>query len=110
MDYEKEIKELKRQVELLQISFCNAQRNNTNTVGRVDYIENKVPQVDENSTGVQENSLGLLDVAELSDENNSAIEDVAGLADENSTAIEDLANLIGDLEERVEALEEKEES
>lgn len=110
MDYEKEINDIKSQLNLLQIAFCNAQRNNTNTVGRVDEAYNKVPQVDENSTGLQENSLGLLDVAELSDENNSAIEDVANLADENSTAIEDLADLVGDLEERVKALEEKEES
>ena len=107
MDYEKEINDLKRQLNLLQNAFLQASKNQVPIVDKTDMAYNKVPQVDENSTGVQENSLGLLDVAELSDENNSAIEDVASLADENSTAIEDLANLIGDLEERVEALEEK---
>ncbi len=107
MDYEKEIKQIKAQLANLQQAFINARRSNANTVERVDESHNKIPQVDENTIGVGENSLGLLDVAELSDENNSAIEDVAGLADENSTAIEDLAELVGDLEERVTALEEK---
>lgn len=109
MDYEKEIKEIKIQLANLQNAFLQGQRNNVPVVERVDESHNKIPQVDENTQGVGENSLGLLDVAELSDENSTAIEDVADLADENSTAIEDLANLIGDLEERVEALEQKEE-
>ncbi len=107
MDYEKEINELKRQLSNLQNAFLQYKKNNNQVVDRSDEAYNKVPQVDENTTGVNENSIGLLDVAELSDENSTAIEDVADLADENSTAIEDLANLVGDLEERVEALEEK---
>ena len=107
MDYEKEIKEIKIQLANLQNAFLQSQRNNVPVVGRVDDSYNKIPQVDENTQGVNENSIGLLDVAELSDENSSAIEDVANLSDENSTAIEDLAALIDDLEERVEALEEK---
>ena len=107
MDYEKEIKELKIQVSRLQDAVIQMSRNNVPVTEKADNASNKIPQVDENTSGVGENSAGLLDVAELSDENNSAIEDVAGLADENSVAIEDLANLIGDLEERVAALEEK---
>lgn len=59
--------------------------------------------------GINENQSGILDVAELADENNTAVEDIANLADENSTAIEDLAAYIGELEERVAALEAKEE-
>lgn len=78
-----------------------------------DNLSKRVSQVNsktnKNASGINENSNGILDLADLSDENNSAIEDVAGLADENSTAIEDLAALIGDLEERVAALEAKEE-
>jgi methyl-accepting chemotaxis protein len=81
--------------------------NSVPVTEKADNASNKIPQVDENTSGVGENNAGLLDVAELSDENSTAIEDVAGLADENSTAIEDLANLVGDLEERVTALEEK---
>ena len=108
MDYEKEIKELKAQVANLQLAFANAQRNQVPVTGRTDDAYNKIPQVDENTTGVGENSTGLLDLAELSDENNSAIEDLASLSDENSTAIEDLGALVDDLEQRVEALEEKE--
>lgn len=107
MDYEKEINELKRQLANLQDSFFGYKKNNNQVVERSDDAFNKIPQVDDNTSGVSENSAGLLDVAELSDENNSAIEDVANLADENSTAIEDLADLVGDLEERVAALEEK---
>ena len=109
MNYEKEINDLKRQLNLLQNAFLQASKNQVPLTGKTEDAYNKIPQVDENTMGVGENSLGLLDVAELSDENSSAIEDVADLADENSTAIEDLAELIGDLEERVEALEQKEE-
>ena len=109
MDYEKEINELKRQLGNLQNAVLQSARNQVPITGRTDEAYNKIPQVNENTDGVQENSLGLLDLAELSDENNSAIEDVATLSDENSTAIEDLADLVGDLEERVAALEEKEE-
>lgn len=47
-----------------------------------------------NASGVEENGIGILDLASLSDE--------------NSTAIEDLAEMIDELEARVEALEEKE--
>ena len=108
MDYEKEIKELKRQLENLTNAFLHSQRNQEPVVEKSDASYNKIPQVDENTTGVGENSLGLLDVAELSDENSTAIEDIADLSDENSSAIEDLAALIDDLEARVEALEQKE--
>ena len=107
MDYEKEINELKRQLNNLQNAYLQSCKNQVPITGKTDDAYNKIPQVNENTSGVSENSAGLLDVAELSDENNSAIEDVAGLADENSTAIEDLADLVGDLEERVAALEEK---
>ena len=108
MDYEKEIKEIKIQLANLQNAYLNSQRNLTPVVGKSDEAYNKVPQVDENTSGVGENQAGLLDVAQLSDENNTAIEDLGSLTDENSIAIEDLAALIDDLEERVTALEEKE--
>lgn len=42
------------------------------------------------------------------DENGASILGIADLADENSSAIEELAGMIGDLEERVAALEERE--
>ena len=41
------------------------------------------------------------------DENDGAICDVADLSDENSASIEDLAEMIDDLEQRVSALEGK---
>ena len=108
MDYEKEINELKRQLNALQAAFVQTNRNQVPITEKTDMAYGKVPQVDENTSGVGENSAGLLDVAQLSDENNTAIEDLGSLTDENSTAIEDLAALIDDLEERVTALEEKE--
>lgn len=94
MDYEKEINELKRQLERLQNAFLQMSKNQVPVTEKADNASNKIPQVDENTSGVGENSAGLLDVAELSDE--------------NSTAIEDLAELIDDLEQRVEALEQEE--
>ena len=107
MDYEKEIKELKRQLTNLTNAFLQSQKNQTPIIEKSEDAYNKIPQVDENTTGVEENSNGIVDVAALADENNSALEDVANLSDENSTAIEDLGNLVDDLEERVTALEEK---
>lgn len=109
MDYEKEIKELKKQLNNLQDAFLTSVRNQVPVTDRADTAFNKCPQVDENTSGVEENQVGILDVATLSDENSTAIEEVGELSDENSTAIEDLANLVGDLEERVAALEAKEE-
>lgn len=47
------------------------------------------------NTGITDNELAILDLAEI--------------IDENSTAIEELAELIDNLLERVEALENKEE-
>ena len=108
MDYEKEINELKIQLTRLNNAFLQSQRNQVPMDEKTDEAHNKIPQVDENTSGVGENQAGLLDVAQLSDENNTAIEDLGALTDENSIAIEDLAALIDDLEERVTALEEKE--
>ena len=95
MDYEKEINELKRQLSNLQESFLQYKKNNNQVVERSDDAYNKVPQVDQNTQGVEEND--------------GAIMDVADLADENSNAVEELAAIIDELDERVTALEEKEE-
>ena len=108
MTIEERVKQLEILYANLQAAFVQAQKNQVPVTERADGAYAKVPQVDENTTGVVENQAGLLDVAALSDENNTAIEDLGGLTDENSTAIEDLAGLIDDLEERVAALEEKE--
>lgn len=42
------------------------------------------------------------------DENGAAILDIADLADENGTSIEELAEMLSDHEERITALEKKE--
>ena len=42
------------------------------------------------------------------DKNGAAILDIADLADENGTSIEELAEMLSDHEERITALEEKE--
>lgn len=94
MDYEKEIKQIKAQLANLQQAFINARRSNANTVERVDESHNKIPQVDSNTEGVEENDEAIMDVADL--------------ADENSNALEELAAIIDELDARVTALEEGE--
>ena len=80
MDYEKEINELKRQVANLQNAFLQASRNTVPVTDRADSAYNKIPQVDDNTSGVSENDLAICDIAAMLD----------------------------DLEQRVEALEDKE--
>lgn len=79
MDFEKEIKELKRQLTNLQNAFLQSQRNQVAITGKTDDAYNKIPQVNENTSGVDENNFAILDIADI----------------------------IGDLEDRVKALEEK---
>ena len=107
MDYEKEINALKAQINSLQASFVQSQKNQTPIVNKAEEGYNKIPQVDSNTQGVSENDTAICDIAELSDVNSMAIDDLAEMADTNSLAIDDLAEMIDDLEQRVEALEEK---
>ena len=95
MDIEKEIREIKSQLNNLQRAYNQSQKNQVPITDKTDTAYNKVPQVDENTNGVEEND--------------SAICDIAMFSDENSSAIEELAGMIDDLEQRVTALEEKEE-
>lgn len=94
MDYEKEIREIKIQLANLQNAFLQASRNQVPVTGKSEDAFNKIPQVDTNTEGVEEND--------------SAIMDVADLSDENSGAIEELAAMIDDLDARVTALEKGE--
>lgn len=84
MDYEVEINKINARIDNLQQSFIQAQRNQVPITAKADTASNKVPQVDENTNGVVENSGGLFDVA--------------ALADENSQAIMELAEIIGEME------------
>lgn len=93
MDYEKEIEELKRRLTIVEnnlnasIKIYNMDKsyNNADNNGIRQSVSN-------NTSGVAENGVGLLDIASLSDE--------------NSLAIEDIAVFVDDLEQRVSALEE----
>ena len=107
MDYEKEINNLKIQLNNLQNAYIQSQKNQTPITHKAEDGYNKIPQVDSNTIGVSENDNAICDVAELSDVNSMAIDDLAEMADTNSVAIDDLAEMIDDLEQRVEALEEK---
>lgn len=99
--------QLKNQVDCLQNSFIQSQRNQVPIDYKAENGYDKIPQVDSNTRGVSENDTAICDIAELSDVNSMAIDDLAEMADTNSLAIDDLAEMIDDLEQRVEALEEK---
>ena len=77
MNYEYEIQNLKSQVSNLQETVIQMARNNTPIVGKVDESHNKIPQINDNTEGVNDNSLGLFDVASLADENSQAIMELA---------------------------------
>lgn len=79
MNYEFEINKLNARIDNLQQSFIQAQRNQVPITAKADEASNKVPQVDENTNGVAENSGGIFDVAALADENSQAIMDLAEL-------------------------------
>ena len=107
MTIEERLAQLENQVNCLQISFIQSQKNQTPITKRAEEGYSKIPQVNSNTQGVEENDTAICDVAELSDVNSMAIDDLAEMADTNSLAIDDLAEMIDDLEQRVEALEEK---
>ena len=88
MDIEKRLANLENLVNALIKRI-----NNDKFYSNADTTSEKIG-ISTNAMGVEENGLGILDIADLSDE--------------NSSAIEDLAEMIDDLEARVEALEEKE--
>lgn len=107
MTIEQRLEQLERQVNCLQNSFIQSQKNQVPITHKTEDGYNKIPQVDSNTIGVLENDTAICDVAELSDVNSMAIDDLAEMADTNSLAVDDLAEMIDDLEQRVEALEEK---
>ena len=107
MTLEERLERIEMQLNSLQESFIQSQRNQVKVTSKAEDGYNKVPQVDANTKGVSENDTAICDIAELSDVNSMAIDDLAEMADTNSLAIDDLAEMIDDLEQRVEALEEK---
>ena len=107
MTIEERFTQLENKVNCLQASFIQSQKNQMPITTKAESGYNKIPQVDSNTIGVSENDTAICDVAELSDVNSMAIDDLAEMADTNSLAIDDLAEMIDDLEQRVEALEEK---
>lgn len=95
MTLEERVKQLEAQMSCMQLAFVQYQKNQVPITARTDSAYNKCPQVDVNTAGVHEND--------------SAICDIASLSDENSNALEELAAMIQDHEDRIEALEQKEE-
>ena len=107
MTIEQRVEQLEKQLSCLQNSFIQSQKNQTPITQKAEDGYDKIPQVDSNTKGVSENDTAICDIAELSDINSMAIDDLAEMADTNSVAIDDLAEMIDDLEQRVTALEEK---
>ena len=107
MTLEERMDRLEIQIINLQNSLFQMSKNQTPITSKAEDGYNKIPQVDSNTQGVSENDTAICDIAELSDVNSEAIDDLAEMADTNSLAIDDLAEMIDDLEQRVEALEEK---
>lgn len=91
------IQDLEERVDALYNSVLQMQQNLNPVIEKTDdttnTVSNTVPQVNTNTSGINENSEGLLDIAEL--------------ADENSMAITDIADYTAKLEARIEELEGK---
>ena len=68
---------LEKTLKNLQDSFIQAQKNNAPDVAKTEESYNKIPQINENTEVVNDNSLGLFDVASLADENSQAIMELA---------------------------------
>ena len=79
MNYEYEIQKINARIDNLQQSFIQAQRNQVPITAKTDTSYSKCPQVDKNTSGISDNSLGLFDVAALADENSQALMDLAEL-------------------------------
>lgn len=91
------IQDLEERVDALYNSVLQMQQNLNPVIEKTDNtsntVSNTVPQVNTNTSGINENSGGILDIAEL--------------ADENSMAITDIADYTAELEARIEELEGK---
>lgn len=91
------IQDLEERVDALYNSILQMQQNLNPVIEKADgtanTVSNTVPQVNTNTSGINENSEGLLDIADL--------------ADENSMAITDIADYTAGLEARIEELEGK---
>lgn len=107
MTLEERVTQLEMLFNNLQNAYIQSQRNQTSITDKTNDSYIKIPQINSNTQGVEENDTAICDIAELSDVNSMAIDDLAEMADTNSLAIDDLAEMIDDLEQRVEALEEK---
>lgn len=107
MDIEAKLKQLEMQIINLQNSFIQSQKNQVPIITKTYDAYNRGSQIDTNTSNIKENDSAICDIAELSDVNSMAIDDLAEMADTNSLAIDDLAEMIDDLEQRVEALEGK---
>ena len=81
MNYEHEINNLKAQVSNLSNAILQMARNNSSEVSAREDTTNGLKttdkNVEQNSSDIEDNSLGLFDVAALADENSQAIMELA---------------------------------
>ena len=91
------IEDLEERLNTFEQSLIQMGINQTPVVNKVDTtantVSNTVPQVNTNTSVINENSEGILDIADL--------------VDENSMAIIDIADYIAELEARIEEMEGK---
>lgn len=64
MDYEREILELRKQMDGLQKSFIQMSRNNVIPTEQASDAVNKIPQIDSNTANIQTNSDDILTTQE----------------------------------------------
>lgn len=76
------IEALEDRVNALEASILQMQANLTPTTAKADTASSRVPQVDENTVNIADNSDGLFDVASLADENSQAIMELAEIISE----------------------------
>lgn len=80
MDYAYEITKIKKQLDILNKSLLQSQRNNVPVTAKADAASAKVPQVDANTEGVEQNSGDIITtqegLAETYEEMNSSVIEV----------------------------------
>ena len=101
MTLEKRVEQLESRLNNLQNAFLQSQKNQIPVTAKTDDTHSKIPQIDDNTTNIHDNSEGIFDVAELAGENSEAVYDLAEY-------IGQFEEMINNLDERVTALEEKE--
>ncbi len=105
MDYEKEILDLRKEMDSLQKSFLQMSRNNVKPISQAADAANKIPQVDENTTNIQTNSDDILTtqegLAQTYEETQTNAEDILATQEGLAQTYEETYTSITNLEEAI---------